>query len=422
MSAFDQVIGMNELKAELQELAGQLRGPEKKMRGGVKLPCGLLLHGQVGMGKTLLAKCFAEESGRPTFTVRGDTRGEEFLADLNAICEQAIREAPSILCFHKADRYQLDGFCDSSEMTAIVAAVDRVKSKGVFVILTADNLHMLPHVFADRRRFDNVFEVSRPKWEERLETAKTVYASQIPNLSEEELDDFAKMTDYRCFLDLESIVNEAKRLAEKVGTQTPGAEELKRAILKKRYGRMNADVLTPAEIHRSAVYEAARLTVCETLRAGCVGIGTICSTHEKNGLTHRYRPFDDPTGRIAESLAGIAALELLGLPVPAELRRKDYAVTAERIRTEICAEGLYGPKYLSATALLCGPDTPLSEESERMIHDELVGDYQRVKELLSDRKDLLNAYAEALEKKKTLLASDIQRVYAGIEMKKGRKE
>ena len=70
MNAFEKVIGYEDIKAELMCFADVIKHPEKYLRLGVTLPSGLLLFGQPGLGKTLMAKCFIAEAGCRVFTLR----------------------------------------------------------------------------------------------------------------------------------------------------------------------------------------------------------------------------------------------------------------------------------------------------------------------------------------------------------------
>ena len=76
MNAFDKVIGYEATKRELLQLCDMLRNREIYEEMGARLPHGLLLYGDPGLGKTLLARCFVEESGLHTITVRRDKGGD----------------------------------------------------------------------------------------------------------------------------------------------------------------------------------------------------------------------------------------------------------------------------------------------------------------------------------------------------------
>ena len=72
MSKFDKVIGYEGIKAELIRICDVVKNPGKYARLGVSMPCGIMLCGEPGLGKSLMAQCFIEESGCPSFTIRKD--------------------------------------------------------------------------------------------------------------------------------------------------------------------------------------------------------------------------------------------------------------------------------------------------------------------------------------------------------------
>lgn len=80
MSAFDQVIGYEPIKAEMMQVCDMIRNPEIYREMGAILPRGMLLHGAPGLGKTLLANALIRESGLQAFTIRKNTGKEDLLS------------------------------------------------------------------------------------------------------------------------------------------------------------------------------------------------------------------------------------------------------------------------------------------------------------------------------------------------------
>lgn len=89
MNSFDKVIGYGAIKAELIRICDVVKYPEKYFRLGVYIPRGILLHGNPGLGKTLLANCFIEESGRKCFTVRKDKPNGDFVNGIRQVFDKA---------------------------------------------------------------------------------------------------------------------------------------------------------------------------------------------------------------------------------------------------------------------------------------------------------------------------------------------
>ena len=95
MTAFDRVIGYEQVKQELRQIADTLANREAYEALGVASPRGLLLHGEPGVGKTLMAQCFIEASGRKAFVCRKTEPNGEFVATIKKAFDDAVREAPS---------------------------------------------------------------------------------------------------------------------------------------------------------------------------------------------------------------------------------------------------------------------------------------------------------------------------------------
>lgn len=96
MNAFDKVIGYKATKRELLQLCDMLRNREIYEEMGARLPHGLLLYGAPGLGKTLLARCYVEESGLHTITVRCDKGGDAFIDGITRAFASAKTKAPSM--------------------------------------------------------------------------------------------------------------------------------------------------------------------------------------------------------------------------------------------------------------------------------------------------------------------------------------
>ena len=78
-NAFEKIIGYEEIKEELMQICDMIKNRERYEALGAKLPHGILLHGDPGLGKSLMAECFIEESGLKSFTVRYDADSEVFI-------------------------------------------------------------------------------------------------------------------------------------------------------------------------------------------------------------------------------------------------------------------------------------------------------------------------------------------------------
>ena len=97
MNAFDKIFGYRSIKKELETLTDMMTNEEKYKKLGVSIPRGLLLYGNPGVGKTLMASCLVESSSRPCFTVRKDKADGDFVNEIKNTFNKAKEASPSIV-------------------------------------------------------------------------------------------------------------------------------------------------------------------------------------------------------------------------------------------------------------------------------------------------------------------------------------
>lgn len=93
MNAFDKIIGYNSIKNELRQISDTLKSRDSYDRLGVKAPRGLLLYGDPGVGKSLMASAVIEEGGRKVFVCRKDKPNGDFVKEIKATFDKAIKNA-----------------------------------------------------------------------------------------------------------------------------------------------------------------------------------------------------------------------------------------------------------------------------------------------------------------------------------------
>ena len=165
MSSFDKVIGYESVKKEIIRVCDVVKNGEKYRKLGVKLPNGLLLYGRPGLGKTLIANCFIEESGRKSYVCRKDLPRDEFIKYLKDTFDKAKENAPSIILLDDFDKFanQDKDHCNAEEYITIQSCIDDIKGYDVFVIATANELSLVPDSLLRAGRFDSIIEITKPK-------------------------------------------------------------------------------------------------------------------------------------------------------------------------------------------------------------------------------------------------------------------
>jgi cell division protease FtsH len=156
MRELDRVIGYEGIKQELYRIIDIIRDPAKYKSLGVSAPKGILLSGEPGIGKTLMAKSFIKEAGLKTFTIRKDRPDGAFVDLIRETFKEAEKAAPSIVLLDDLDKFanEDDYHRDAEEYVTVQACIDDVKESDVFVLGTCNNSRKLPDSLVRSGRFD----------------------------------------------------------------------------------------------------------------------------------------------------------------------------------------------------------------------------------------------------------------------------
>lgn len=138
MRKFDMIIGYSPIKKELKQIADTLKNRDAYDKLGVSAPRGLLLYGEPGVGKSLMATAIIEESGRQAFVCRKDQPNGDFVKEIKATFDKAIANAPSIVFLDDMDKFANgdESHPDAEEYVTVQSCIDEAKGKAVFVLAT----------------------------------------------------------------------------------------------------------------------------------------------------------------------------------------------------------------------------------------------------------------------------------------------
>jgi cell division protease FtsH len=233
---FKDVAGVDEAKAELQEVVEFLKDPKKYGRLGARVPKGVLLVGPPGTGKTMLARAVAGEAGVPFFSISGSEFVEMFVgvgaARVRDLFEQARPKAPAIIFIDELDALGRArganpvGGHDEKEQTLnqLLVELDGFDSSTGLVLLAATNRpEILDPALLRAGRFDRVVLVDRPDKKGRLEILR-VHSRKVKLAPAVDLERIAAMTPGFSGADLANLINEAALLATRRGADA--VEEL----------------------------------------------------------------------------------------------------------------------------------------------------------------------------------------------------
>lgn len=240
---FDDVAGVDEAKAELQEVIDFLRNPKEYGSLGARMPKGILLVGPPGTGKTLLARAVAGEAQVPFFSISGSEFVEMFVgvgaARVRDLFEQARKAAPAIIFIDELDALgrargaaNVQGGNEEREQTLnqLLSELDGFDPGEGVVLLSATNRpEILDPALLRAGRFDRQVLVDRPDRAGRVQILK-VHMKKVLLADNIALDDIAALTTGFSGADLANLVNEAALLATRRRAKVVGMEDFTSAI------------------------------------------------------------------------------------------------------------------------------------------------------------------------------------------------
>ena len=413
MNAFDKVIGYETIKNELLQICDMIHNREVYEKLGAKLPQGILLYGDPGLGKTLMAKCFVKESGLPAYTVRRNKGNDDFIGSITETFQKAKENAPSIVFLDDMDKFanEDNDHRDAEEYVAVQAGIDEIKNCDVFVLATANCIWKLPDSLRRCGRFDRKVEVQCPTEQD----AQDIIAHYLSNKNVSEsvnMDDLAKMISYSSCAELETILNEAAINAAFRRKNCIEMDDLVKAVLRMQYDSPdNYTKTSDEEMRRTALHEAGHLVVSEVLCPGSVGLASLRSSGRDSmgGFIHTCKDLPRRPYSVLVSLAGKAAVELYYADAVASGCQHDINRAINLIRDGIAGSATHGFGMVDVETRNSAPvSDSMNSRSEAVTQAELERLMLKTKDILLRNRSFLEKATDALLEKETLLASDIQ--------------
>ena len=417
MNAFDRIIGYQREKNELQRLCDVLKQPAKYEALGVRLPSAILLYGEPGVGKTLFAKAFIEESGLPCFPCRKDSSDGHFVDSITEIFSKAAESAPSIVLLDDMDKFAEDNLQKNSnkeEFSTIQSCMESVRDKRVFVLATANDIDYLPESLMRAGRFGRQIRFRAPSISDATEIIRR-YLCGKPVSKDLSPETIADILEGQSCAALEEIVNEAGILAGYENAPEISREHLIHAILQTVFGIVPASNQFSKMRLFAAYHEAGHTVVALSFKQKigivCVQSGKslegVCTAHplESPSLT-----FNDALENATVAMAGKAAIAMwfgesdIGC-------RNDIDKAIDIIRpamTRNCAAGFeYG--YDREGFERRQVAVRLERISEKLYNTiELC--YQNALRILERNRDLVEAIASELQKRTAFLSDDLEQL------------
>lgn len=427
---FSDVAGINEVEREMKNIVSFLQNPYKFVGAGARMPKGAILYGKPGTGKTLMAKAIAGEAGVPFLSVSGSDFMEMYVGvgakRVRELFDTARKCAPCIVFIDEIDAIGgKRGESNSGErdqtINAILTEMDGFSgSEGIFVLAATNRIDMLDEAIKRPGRFDKHIAVPLPDKDARL-SILNLHARNKRLDETVDLAVIAAQTTGFAGADLESLLNEATILSVQEGKEFVSKEEIDRAFFKLI---MEGDVKDgqgkrrDEELKLVAWHEAGHTLITKLLTTDEVTRVTIlASTSGAGGVTFhnpeegKFFSKKDLRNRIAISYGGRAAEEILfgdheHVTVGAS---SDIQHASQQIRDYIMKYGMsdtFGMLDISAFNYQSMSNEQIINEAAKLANDI----YKETLDTLKANKDKLEAVANALIEKESLLDKEIDAI------------
>lgn len=421
MSAFEKVIGYESIKNELMQICDMVHNKERYEALGARMPSGVLLHGDPGIGKTLIAKCFIEECKINTYTLRSNKGTDKFVDEITEVFEKAKKNSPSIIFLDDMDKFANDDEAhrDAKEYVAVQAGIDSVKECDVFVIATTNDIRKLPQSLIRPGRFDKTIIMKSPTKEDAQKIIKH-YLNNKKLSKNVNFDDLCNMISYHSCADLETIINEAAISAGFRQKMSIEMEDLIAAVLRLQYNSPDDFFQKDEdEIRKVALHEAGHLVVSEVIKPGCIGLASIRTKGRSNtgGFIHKCEELERRPHNIMAALGGKVATELYYSEACASGCYSDLEKAISLLRDGLTESGTNGISFLEFGDFYNLSDRTF-DNREAVVHAELERYIFQTRNILLQNKEFLEKVADALVEKETLLFSDIKAIRESVTITK----
>ena len=436
---FKDVAGNESAKQDLTEIVDFLKSPKKYEKLGAKIPRGVLLAGEPGTGKTLMARAVAGEANVPFFSISGSEFAEMFVgvgaSRVRDLFSKAKKNAPSIIFIdeidavaHKRDARGGAGREDEQTLNQILVEMDGFDNdSGVIVMAATNRVDMLDKALLRPGRFDRHVNVTLPERKDRLEILKVHFKGK-PVSEDVDLEALAKKTAGSSGADLANIANEAAITAAREGHKAISNKDVVEAFERVAIGpERKSKVMNDKERKITAYHEAGHAIVGHVLPdSDPVHKITIIPRGSTGGVTWFLPPEDRSYKNIyelkdilARAMGGRVAEKIIfGEDAITTGASSDLKNVAELAKSMIVEEGMgdgtrnivfpdEATGYYTITA-----GKPYSEKTAEVIDSEIkkLSDEaaKRAEEVLLANKKVLDKLAEELLAHESLEEAELE--------------
>ncbi|RTZ83845.1 MAG: cell division protein FtsH, partial [SAR324 cluster bacterium] len=440
---FEDVQGIDESREELEEIVDFLKDPGKFERLGGEIPRGVLLMGEPGTGKTLLAKAIAGEAAVPFFSISGSDFVEMFVgvgaSRVRDMFAQGKKHAPCIIFIDEIDAVGrsrgagLGGGNDEREQTLnqLLVEMDGFEvNEGIIVVAATNRPDVLDHALLRPGRFDRHVVVPSPDIKGRENILKT-HSKKIELDKKVSLNKIARGTPGFTGADLANLVNEAALWAARQDKETVDNDDFEYARDRVMMGAERRSLLiSDEEKETTAYHEVGHALVAASIeevdpvhkvsiipRGRALGVTMLLPEEDRH--SHNRRSL---LGQITMTMGGRAAEHLVFKRFTTGAS-DDLKRATELARKMVCQWGMsekLGPLTYTEDEghVFLGRDlqqhTEFSNESMRMIDEEVLeilnSSYERAKSILKTYRKALESLALTLLEKETIDGENVLQV------------
>ncbi len=454
MVTFKDVAGMENVKLELRETIEFLKDPSRYMRIGAKVPKGVLLVGPPGTGKTLLARATAGEAGVPFYSISASEFIEMFVgvgaSRVRDMFQKAKTTHPSIIFIDEIDAVGrtrgtgLGGGHDEREQTLnqLLSEMDGFDPHDEVIVMAATNRpDVLDPALLRPGRFDRHIVIDRPGWKERRAILE-VHVRGKALADNVDLETIAKGTPGMTGADLENLANEAALVALRKDKDRLDMGDFEEAMDIILMGSKREETISDAEKKITAYHEAGHALVAWELpgtdpiykvsiipRGVAMGVTQLLPEEDRH-----YYPKAYLVNKLCVALGGRNAEKIVFGEVSsgAQSDLKEATSLAEKMVSQWGMSDKIGPVNMGR-----GEEHPFlgrelsmpkrySEEMawlmDREIQRFINEAEEKAKEILVQKRNVLDKLAEALIKEEVLDKEDIERIIRLAEGKKEKQE
>ena len=404
MNYFDEIIGYENIKYELNRIIDYLNNKEKYDKIGARKPDNVILYGEPGLGKTKTAKLFINALNRSKYIINKNKTNGEFLEYLKKTIDDASKNAPSVILFDDLDKYSNndDAHTYTDEFILIQSLMDENSDKDIYYIATANDMFNLPKSLLRTKRLGLELEFNSPT----LEDSKKIIKHYLENkkiCQEIDYDLLSKILVDKSCADLENIMNEAAINAAYDNREKISMQDIVKAILKKLYAApASFESKTPKQLQTIAIHEAGHVVVQEYLEPGSTNFVSIdeyvCNIGGITNVCTNSDYWSDITymeNRVLSILGGKAATEIV-------FNKTDVGVNMDMTRARQIVKRFYGD--------YCMKGFLTDQDEKKEICNKLNEYYIKAKEIIYNNKDKVCNIANSLLVKKTLLNNEIKEI------------